>query len=74
MLIEDKNIGPCIANRNDYIAAMINQHFGNTNMQERNSKEQAQEFMDEVIRIIFKTVKIDSKNKKREENCMRHLD
>ena len=31
------------------------------------SKEQAQEFMDEAIRIFFKTITRISKNKKREE-------
>ena len=46
---------------------MINQHFGNTNFYERTSKEQAQEFIDEVIIIFFKSITSISKNKKKEE-------
>ena len=53
LLIVDKNIGPCIANRDDYIAEIINQHFCNTNIYERITKEQSQEFMDEEIRIFL---------------------
>ena len=39
VLIAYKSIGLCIANMNDYIAVMINQNVGNSNMCERSSRE-----------------------------------
>ena len=39
-------------NRDDCIAVMINQHFGNANVYEKTSKEESQEFIDEVVRIF----------------------
>ena len=45
-MIADKNTCLCIANRIDRIATIIKQHFGNHNICERMSKEQAQEFME----------------------------
>ena len=50
VFIADKNIGPCIVNRNDYISAMVKKHFGNKNIYERISEEQAKKFMDEAIK------------------------
>ena len=38
-LIADKSIAPCIANRNDHIAAMTKQHFRNYNIHESRFKE-----------------------------------
>ena len=46
---------------------MINQHVGNANTHESITKEQAQEFMDEEVRIFFKKITRISKNKKRKE-------
>ena len=39
VLIAYKSIGLCIANMNDYIAAMINQNVRNTKMCERTPRE-----------------------------------
>ena len=38
ILIVDKNVGICAVDRNEYIAAMINQHLGNANKREKTSK------------------------------------
>ena len=65
MLIAGKKTGPCIANRDDCIASMIKQHFGNNNVYERKSKEQVQEFIDEAIRIFFRSMTKNSKDKKK---------
>ena len=46
---------------------MPTQHFGNTNVQQRTSKEQAHEFMDEEIRIFFTSISTVSKYKKKEK-------
>ena len=35
IMISDKNTGSCVANRNECIATMINQHFCNTHVYER---------------------------------------
>ena len=39
VLILDENIGLCIANRDNYIATIMNQHFGHTHIYEIISKE-----------------------------------
>ena len=62
--MEDKNIGPCVANRKECKAEMINQHFENVNVHDRISKEQAQELMNEAIIIFFKTIICTSKKNK----------
>ena len=68
-LIEDKNKGPCIANRNDCIAAILKQHFQNHNVCERMSEEQAQEFMNEATRMLHKSITKFSKDKKKKAIC-----
>ena len=67
ILIADKNIDPCIANRNEDIATMINQYFGNSNTCERISKEQSQEFMNESIRIFQKNNKHFKEEKRKKK-------
>ena len=58
-LIEDKNIGPCIDNRNDCIAAMMKQHCGNLTFYERASKEQEQKFIEEAIKLFIRSQYLD---------------
>ena len=58
MLIAEKNIGPCMVNRKDCVSAMIQKHFGNKNIYERISDEQAKKFMDKAIKTFFNSIAI----------------
>ena len=60
-----QNIGLLIANTDDYVATIMSQHFCNTNVYKKMSKEQVQEFMEEEIRIFFRWKTRISRNKKK---------
>ena len=48
ILLSDKNLGPMVVNRDDYIKAMMEQHLSNRNTYEIITKEEAEEFLSEA--------------------------
>ena len=55
-LIADKILGPCMANRSNHISEMIKQHFGKSSIYGITSKEEAHKFMEESIKIFFRSI------------------
>lgn len=53
ILQADKNLGPCVMIRSEYIAQSIVQHFSNTDIYERISGEVARAYMKESIQEFF---------------------
>ena len=41
VLLSDKNLGPMVVNRDDYVKAMMDQHLSNRNTYEVITKEEA---------------------------------
>ena len=49
ILLADKNLGPCIMNREEYIDQVLKQHLSNNNCYEYISKETAEEYMSSAV-------------------------
>ena len=48
ILLSDKNLGPMVVNREDYVKAMMDQHLSNRSTHEIISRKEAEEFLAEA--------------------------
>ena len=74
VLPSDKNLGPMVVNREDYVKAMIDQHLLCKKTHERISKEQAVEYLSETSTAFLDRVakaenRIDNNDLKFTSRC-----
>ena len=76
ILLSDKNLGPMVVNRDDYVKSMIDQHLSNRSTYEIITKEEAEEFLSEASSafIDYVSLKGNSVNSNDMKCVMRCLD
>lgn len=57
MLLTDKNLGPCVMNRSDYVKQVLEEHLSNKESCERIPERVAKEYLKGSIEEFFEFIK-----------------
>ena len=75
ILLSDKNLGPIVVNRDDYVKAMMDQHLSNRSTYEIITKDEAKVYLAAASRafidcVSLKENKIDGNDLKHNMRCL----